>query len=220
MKDSKAEAIKIIGVGQGASRIVDRMYRKGIPGVSFLACDVNFDSSGLLEAPRYRLGRSVTIGIGSPGSPDKGKKAAEDSLDDIKKLLADGAQTVIVISCMGGGTGTGAAPVIAKTAMKMGLFVVGVITVPFRFEELERSLWAIRGANSINGCVHFLSVLNNQLINSVYPDYSATELFNEVDNVLVNAVESLVGIIADSQPATDPAAILTDRFDIKDFIDY
>jgi cell division protein FtsZ len=136
--------IKVIGVGGGGGNAVNHMYKEGIHDVTFVLC--NTDNQALAESPvpvKLQLGRSITEGLGAGNKPERASAAAEESIEDIKTLLSDGTKMVFITAGMGGGTGTGAAPVIAKTAKEMDILTVGIVTIPFLFEGEKKIIQAL-----------------------------------------------------------------------------
>lgn len=188
--------IKVIGVGGGGGNAVTHMFKEGIKGVTFALC--NTDNQVLARSPipvKLQLGPTVTHGLGAGSEPLKAEKAAEESMDDIRALLGDGTQMVFITAAMGGGTGTGAAPVVARVAKEMGILTVGIVTIPFLFEGKEKIIQAIEGVEKIRENVDALMIINNERLRSIYPDFSFINAFAKADDTLSIAAKSIVEII-------------------------
>jgi cell division protein FtsZ len=185
--------IKVIGVGGGGCNAVNSMFNKGIHDVSFIVC--NTDKKALDDSPvpsKLQLGKE---GLGAGNKPEAGKKAAEESLDSIKTMLNDGTKMVFITAGMGGGTGTGAAPIIAKTAKEMGILTVGIVTIPFRWEGVIKIDKALDGVEEMSKNVDALLVINNERLREIYPDLTVLDAFAKADDTLCNAARSIAEII-------------------------
>ncbi len=185
--------IKVIGVGGGGGNAVNHMYREGIHDVNFVVC--NTDSKALCDSPvpeRLQLGRE---GLGAGNRPEVGKQAAEESLEQIHTMLGDGTKMVFITAGMGGGTGTGAAPVIAREAKAMGILTVGIVTIPFRFEGNKKIDKALDGVEEISKHVDALLVINNERLRELYADLTLPSAFEMADNTLSVAARSIAEII-------------------------
>ncbi|MCQ2213579.1 MAG: cell division protein FtsZ [Bacteroidaceae bacterium] len=185
--------IKVIGVGGGGSNAVNHMYNEGIHDVTFVVC--NTDNKALQDSPvpdKIQLG---TEGLGAGNRPERARKATEESLDDIKRMLSDGTRMVFVTAGMGGGTGTGAAPIIAKTAKEMGILTVGIVTIPFRWEGNRKIDQALDGVEEISKNVDALLVINNERLREIYQQMSIVDAFAKADDTLCNAAKSIAEII-------------------------
>lgn len=185
--------IKVIGVGGGGGNAVNHMYREGIHEVTFVVC--NTDNQALDESPvpiKLQLGKE---GLGAGNRPERARKAAEESIDDIKGMLNDGCKMVFITAGMGGGTGTGAAPIIAKTAKEMGILTVGIVTIPFLFEGNKKIDQALDGVEAISKHVDALLVINNERLRDVYSDLSLMNAFGKADDTLSVAAKSIAEII-------------------------
>ena len=185
--------IKVIGVGGGGGNAVNHMYEEGIQHVSFALC--NTDKQALEKSPipmKLQLGKS---GLGAGSIPEKAYRNAEESIDSIKELLSDGTKLVFITAGMGGGTGTGAAPVVAKTAKEMGILTVGIVTIPFLFESKAKILQALKGVDEISKNVDALLVINNERLRAIYPDFTMINAFKTADDTLTIAAKSIVDII-------------------------
>lgn len=188
--------IKVVGVGGGGSNAVQNMYRKGIHNVSFAVC--NTDIQALNNSPipkKIQLGNKITEGLGAGNDPDVARRAAEESREEITNLFNDGTKMVFITAGMGGGTGTGAAPVVAEIAKELGILTVGIVTIPFRFEMTGKIKQALRGVIEISKHVDALLVINNQRLIDIYPKLNVTEGFRIVDDVLTTATKSIAEII-------------------------
>lgn len=186
--------IKVIGVGGGGCNAVSRMFNEGIQGVSFAVC--NTDSASLKNSPvpvKLQLGS----GLGAGNKPEVGRAEAESSIDSIEQLLDDQTKMVFVTATMGGGTGTGAAPVVAKVAKDRGLLTIGVVTIPFYFEHKRKIVKALRGVDELRKNVDAMLIVNNERLCDVYSDsgMSLKDALAEADNVLKNAVKGISELI-------------------------
>ena len=188
--------IKVVGVGGGGSNAVHNMYKKGIHNVSFAVC--NTDLQAMCNSPipkKLQLGEKLTEGLGAGNDPAVARQAAEESREEIKKMFDDGTKMAFITAGMGGGTGTGAAPVVAEIARSMGILTVGIVTIPFRFELKTKIKQALRGVIEISKQVDALIVINNQRLIDIYPKMSVDEGFKTVDEVLTTATKSIAEII-------------------------
>ena len=202
--------IRVVGVGGGGSNAVNRMIGSGVSGVEFVA--VNTDSQALLlaDAPtRIRIGEKLTRGLGAGGNPEQGEKAAEESVEDLFQTI-NGADMVFVTAGMGGGTGTGAAPVIARIAREMGALTIGVVTRPFTFEGAKRSKNAEQGIERLKEHVDTLIVIpNDRLLELTDRRMSLTESFLMADDILRQGIQGISELI------TIPGLINLDFADVK-----
>lgn len=188
--------IKVIGVGGGGSNAVHNMYRKGIHNVSFAVC--NTDIQALQNSPipkKIQLGETITEGLGAGNDPEVARRAAEESREEITALFNDGTKMAFITAGMGGGTGTGAAPVVAEIAKSLGILTVGIVTIPFKFEMTGKIKQALKGVIEISKHVDALLVINNQRLIDIYPKLNVTEGFRIVDDVLTTATKSIAEII-------------------------
>ena len=188
--------IKVIGVGGGGGNAVNHMYREGIHDVTFVLC--NTDNQALAESPvpvKLQLGRSITQGLGAGNRPERARDAAEESIDDIKEQLNDGTKMVFITAGMGGGTGTGAAPVIARIAKEMDILTVGIVTIPFIFEGEKKIIQALDGVERIAQHVDALLVINNESLREIYADLTFMNAFGKADDTLSIAAKSIAEII-------------------------
>ena len=188
--------IKVIGVGGGGNNALKHMYEKGIKGVDFVVC--NTDAQALAENPvanKIQLGVRETEGLGAGADPEVGRKAAEESIDEIKAMLGNNTKMVFITAGMGGGTGTGAAPVIAKIAREMGILTVGIVTVPFSFEGPRRLRQAEQGVEELRANVDSLIVINNDKLRQQFGDLGFKSGFAKADEVLSNAAKGMAEVI-------------------------
>lgn len=185
--------IKVIGVGGGGGNAVNHMYREGIHDVSFVLC--NTDNQALNDSPvpvHLQLGKE---GLGAGNRPAKAKQAAEESIEDIKALFNDGTRMAFITAGMGGGTGTGAAPVIARVSKDMDILTVGIVTIPFRFEGTRKIDQALDGVDEMAKNVDALLVINNERLREIYPDLTVLDAFGKADDTLSVAAKSIAEII-------------------------
>ena len=185
--------IKVIGVGGGGGNAVNHMYREGIHDVNFVVC--NTDSKALADSPvqtRLQLGNE---GLGAGNRPERARQAAEESIEEIRQMLNDGTKMVFITAGMGGGTGTGAAPVIAREAKAMDILTVGIVTIPFLFEGNKKIDQALDGVEEIAKQVDALLVINNERLREIYPDLNVLSAFEMADNTLSIAARSIAEII-------------------------
>lgn len=191
--DRQNSIIKVIGVGGGGGNAVNNMYKQGIHDVSFVVC--NTDAQALKDSPvpeRLQLGSE---GLGAGNQPEKARLAAEESIDDIKAMLSDGTKMDFITAGMGGGTGTGAAPVIAQVSKELGILTVGIVTIPFKFEGDKKIDQALDGVDEMAKHVDALLVINNERLRKVYPDLSLLNGFAKADDTLSVAAKSIAEII-------------------------
>ncbi len=188
--------IKVIGVGGGGGNAVSHMYKEGIHDVTFVLCNTDNQALNRSDVPvKLSLGRAITQGLGAGNKPERAMMAAEESIDDIRKMLNDGTKMVFITAGMGGGTGTGAAPVIARIAKDMGILTVGIVTIPFVFEGERKIIQALNGVEEISKCVDALLVINNERLREIYSDLSITNAFGRADDTLTIAAKSIAEII-------------------------
>ena len=194
VEDKSKNIIKVIGVGGGGCNAVRNMYNENINGVTLAVC--NTDSKSLAPSPvpvKILLGE----GLGAGGQPEIGRSEAEKNVDDIKTLLSDGTKMVFVTASLGGGTGTGAAPVVASVAKEMGILTVGVVTIPFYFEKSQKIIKALKGVDELRKHVDAMLIINNERLCDVYADsnISVKESFARADNILKEAVMGIAELI-------------------------
>ena len=185
--------IKVIGVGGGGGNAVNHMYREGIHDVTFVLC--NTDNQALNDSPVPVHLQLCKEGLGAGNKPEKARAAAEESLDDIKKMLSDGTRMAFITAGMGGGTGTGAAPVIARISKELGILTVGIVTIPFRFEGDRKIDQALDGVEEMSKHVDALLVINNERLREIYPELTVLDAFGKADDTLSVAAKSIAEII-------------------------
>ena len=193
---NQSNVIKVIGVGGGGSNAVNHMFKRGIKGVDFVVC--NTDAQALHSSPvttKIQLGASLTEGLGAGANPDVGEQAALESMEDIKAMLSTNAKMVFITVGMGGGTGTGAAPVIAKIAKEMDLLTIGIVTIPFSFEGKMRNEQAQRGIERLREHIDSLVVINNNKLREVYGNLGFKAGFAKADEVLSTAATGIAEVI-------------------------
>ena len=185
--------IKVIGVGGGGGNAVNHMYREGIHDVTFVLC--NTDNQALNDSPvpvHLQLGKE---GLGAGNKPEKARKAAEESIEDVRKMLNDGTRMAFITAGMGGGTGTGAAPAIARVSKELDILTVGIVTIPFRFEGDRKIDQALDGVEEMSKHVDALLVINNERLREIYPELSLLDAFSKADDTLSVAAKSIAEII-------------------------
>lgn len=188
--------IKVIGVGGGGGNAVNHMYKQGIRDVNFVIC--NTDAQAMESSPvenRVQLGASLTEGRGAGNKPQVGKEAALENIDDVKTALSENTKMVFITAGMGGGTGTGGAPVIAKACKDAGYLTVAIVTIPFKNEGRRRIKQAINGIAELEQYVDSLLVINNERIREMYGDFGISEAFAKADNILAIAAKGIAEII-------------------------
>ena len=208
MPKNQSNGIKVIGVGGGGSNAINYMYNKGINGVDYVIC--NTDAQALENSPvpnKVQLGINLTEGMGAGADPKIGEKAAIESLDVIKKMLDNNTKMVFITAGMGGGTGTGAAPIISSLAMEMGILTVGIVTMPFIFEGKIRTEQANLGLEKLRGSVDSLVVINNNKLREMYGNLGVKEGFTKADEVLATAAKGIAEVITNHY---------TQNIDLKD----
>lgn len=192
----KSSIIKVIGVGGGGSNAVNHMYEEGVAGVDFFIC--NTDSQDLEMSPvpnKIQIGNNLTEGLGAGSDPEMGKKSAMESINRIQEVLRTNTKMVFITAGMGGGTGTGAAPVIAKVAKDMGILSVGIVTLPFEFEGPGRINQAKEGIENIRPYVDALLIISNDRIFEMYGELRYREAYAKADNILCTAAKGIAEII-------------------------
>ncbi len=209
-QQSNSSIIKVIGVGGGGSNAVNHMYKQGIKGVDFIVCNTDQQALDMSPVPvKLVLGASLTKGRGAGSLPEVGKNAAIETIEDIKAILANNTEMVFITAGMGGGTGTGAAPVIAQAAKEMGILTVGIITIPFGFEGKKRKLQAEEGLSALKANVDTLLIISNDKLREIYGNLKVTEAFGHADDILTTAAKGIADII------TTTLQINTDINDVK-----
>lgn len=195
-KDSSS-IIKVIGVGGGGSNAVNHMFRQGIKGVDFVVCNTDQQALDVSPVPlKVQLGSSLTEGRGAGSLPEVGMNAAIENLDDIREILEKNTKMVFVTAGMGGGTGTGAAPVIAKLAKELGILTVGIVTVPFVFEGRKRRQQAEEGIERMREAVDTLLIINNDKLREMFGNLTLGNAFSQADDVLTTAAKGIAEVIS------------------------
>lgn len=192
-KVNNPSIIKVIGVGGGGGNAVNHMFNEGIHDVTYVLC--NTDNKALQDSPvpyKLQLGKD---GLGAGNRPQKARQAALDSIEEIKEMLNDGTRMVFITAGMGGGTGTGAAPIIAQCAKDSGILTVGIVTIPFKFEGKKKILQALDGVEEISKHVDALLVINNERLRELYPELTLLNAFAKADDTLSVAAKSIAEII-------------------------
>ncbi|MBL6655180.1 MAG: cell division protein FtsZ [Flavobacteriaceae bacterium] len=193
---NKSNVMKVMGVGGGGSNAVNYMYKQGIKGVDFIVC--NTDSQALEQSPvpnKIQLGVNLTEGLGAGANPEIGKLAALESYEELKNLLETQTKMLFITAGMGGGTGTGAAPIIAEMAKEFDILTVGIVTIPFNFEGKNRELQAIKGLEKLKRSVDSLIIINNNKLREVYGNLGFKEGFSKADEVLATAAKGVAQVI-------------------------
>jgi cell division protein FtsZ len=206
----KVNIIKVIGVGGGGGNAVNHMFKLGIHNVDFVVC--NTDSQALANSPvpvKVQLGASLTEGRGAGNKPETGRDAAIENLEDVKSVLQPDTKMVFITAGMGGGTGTGGAPVIAKLCQELGFLTVGIVTIPFRNEGKRRIRQAVEGIQEMERHVDSLLVINNERIREMYGDFPISQAFAKADDVLAIAAKGIAEII------TVPGYVNVDFADVE-----
>ncbi len=194
--ENRSSIIKVVGVGGGGGNAVTYMYQQGIHNVNFMIC--NTDAQALEKSPvpvKIQLGKHKTEGLGAGNKPEVGREAALDSLDEIREVLDTGTKMVFVTAGMGGGTGTGAAPVIARIAKELGILTVAIVTIPFRFEGEQRFKQALEGIKELKDHVDSLLIINNEKLREMYGNLKIRDAFSKADNVLTMAAKGIAELI-------------------------
>ena len=193
---NRSNVIKVIGIGGGGGNAINYMFQQGIMGVDFVIC--NTDSQALEKSAvpiKIQLGASLTEGLGAGANPDVGRQAAQESLEDVKTLLSTQTKMIFITAGMGGGTGTGAAPIIAKMAREMDILTVGIVTMPFQFEGKIRLEQAQKGLEELKSSVDSLIVINNNKLREVYGNLGFKAGFAKADEVLATAARGIAEVI-------------------------
>ena len=191
--EEKHSIIKVIGVGGGGGNAANHMYREGIHEVTYVVC--NTDKKALNDSPvpnHLQLGKD---GLGAGNNPAVGRQRAEESIEEIRQMLSDGTRMVFITAGMGGGTGTGAAPIIAQCAKDLGILTVGIVTIPFKFEGNKKINQALDGVEEIAKHVDALLVINNERLREIYPELTVINAFAKADDTLSIAAKSIAEII-------------------------
>ena len=210
MLKEKSSIIKVIGVGGGGGNAVNHMYRQGITGVDFIICNTDAQALELSPIPnKVQLGASLTEGMGAGSIPEVGKNSAIENIDDIKQMLGVNTKMLFITAGMGGGTGTGASPIIAKAAREMDILTVGIITTPFAFEGKRRKMQAEEGMEELKKYVDSFLVISNDRLRQIFGNLTLGSAFAQADNILTTAAKGIAEII------TLPGYINVDFKDVR-----
>lgn len=193
---NESPIIKVLGVGGGGSNAVTHMYNQGIVGVDFAIC--NTDAQAMQQSPvptKIQLGPELTEGRGAGSKPAVGKLACEESIEEVRQYLNNNCKMLFITAGMGGGTGTGAAPIIARTAREMGILTVGIVTLPFTFEGRRRSNQGMDGLNELKANVDTIIIISNDKLRQIYGNLSISNAFGQADNILTTAAKGIAEII-------------------------
>ncbi|MFM6976342.1 MAG: cell division protein FtsZ [Sphingobacteriaceae bacterium] len=210
MSKEKSSIIKVIGVGGGGGNAVNHMYRQGITGVDFIICNTDAQALELSPIPnKVQLGASLTEGMGAGSIPEVGKNSAIENIDDIKQMLGSNTKMLFITAGMGGGTGTGASPIIAKAAKEMDILVVGIVTTPFSFEGKRRKMQAEEGLEEIKKYVDSFLVISNDRLREIFGNLTLGSAFGQADDILTTAAKGIAEII------TIPGYINVDFKDVR-----
>ena len=198
-EDVTNDIIKVIGVGGGGGNAVNYMYKQQIPHIQFVVCNTDKQALDRSDVPKHvLLGYNITKGLGAGNVPEVGRQCAEASEEEIRALFDDKTEMVFITATMGGGTGTGAAPVVARLAKEAGMLTIGIVTVPFYFEGEKKILKALEGAKELKKHVDALLVINNENLIELYKDWNFFNAFHKADDTLANAARSISEIISES----------------------
>jgi len=192
----KSSIIKVIGVGGGGSNAVNHMFQQGITGVDFIICNTDAQALDISPVPiKIQLGKSLTEGLGAGSKPEIGRNAAIESIDDLREMLEKNTKMLFITAGMGGGTGTGAAPVIAEAARELGILTVGIVTIPFSWEGPRRKTTATEGLDALRQNVDTLLVVNNDKLREIYGNLPVGQAFTHADDVLTIGAKGIAEII-------------------------
>ncbi|HWZ22170.1 MAG TPA: cell division protein FtsZ, partial [Cytophagaceae bacterium] len=196
IQDSHKSIIKVIGVGGGGSNAVNYMYRQGIKDVEFMVCNTDSQHLKVCEVPnKIQIGINLTKGLGAGARPEKGREAALENKEDIRAILSDSTKMVFITAGMGGGTGTGAAPVVAKIARELDILTIGIVTLPFRWEGNGKKGQASNGIAEMKECCDTVIVINNDKLQELYGKLQIKESFDKANDVLLTAAKSIAEVI-------------------------
>ena len=210
MLKEKSSIIKVIGVGGGGGNAVNHMYKQGITGVDFIICNTDAQALELSPIPnKVQLGASLTEGMGAGSIPEVGKNSAIENIDDIKQMLGTNTKMLFITAGMGGGTGTGASPIIAKAARELDILTVGIITTPFSFEGKRRKMQAEEGLEELKKYVDSFLVISNDRLRQIFGNLTLGSAFAQADNILTTAAKGIAEII------TLPGYINVDFKDVR-----
>lgn len=210
MLKEKSSIIKVIGVGGGGGNAVNHMYRQGITGVDFIICNTDAQALELSPIPnKVQLGASLTEGMGAGSIPEVGKNSAIENIDDIKEMLGSNTKMLFITAGMGGGTGTGASPIIAKAAKELDILTVGIVTTPFSFEGKRRKMQAEDGLEEMKKYVDSFLVISNDRLREIFGNLTLGSAFGQADDILTTAAKGIAEII------TIPGYINVDFKDVR-----
>ena len=210
MLKEQSAIIKVIGVGGGGGNAVNHMYNQGISGVDFIVCNTDAQALELSPIPnKVQLGASLTEGMGAGADPDVGENSAIESIEDIKRMLGSNTKMLFITAGMGGGTGTGASPVLAKAAKELGILTVAIITTPFAFEGKRRRMQAEEGLNELKKYVDSYLVISNDQLRDIFGNLTMTAAFAKADDILTTAAKGIAEII------TIPGYVNVDFKDVR-----
>jgi cell division protein FtsZ len=210
MLKEKSSIIKVIGVGGGGGNAVNHMYKQGITGVDFIICNTDAQALELSPIPnKVQLGASLTEGMGAGSIPEVGKNSAIENIDDIKQMLGSNTKMLFITAGMGGGTGTGASPIIAKAARELDILTVGIITTPFSFEGKRRKMQAEEGMEELKKYVDSFLVISNDRLRQIFGNLTLGSAFAQSDDILTTAAKGIAEII------TLPGYINVDFKDVR-----
>lgn len=196
IKISNDSIIKVIGVGGGGGNAVNHMFRKGIEDVTFMVCNTDYQDLEVSPVPiKIQIGEEKTNGLGAGGNPEIGFEAAQESIDLIKHHLSDNTKMVFITAGMGGGTGTGASPVVAQVASELNILTIGIVTIPFAFEGKNKIIQALKGIAKLSEHVDALLVINNEKLKDIYSDLGLSNAFEKADDILSNSAKAIAEII-------------------------
>ncbi len=210
MLKEQSAIIKVIGVGGGGGNAVNHMYKQGISGVDFIVCNTDAQALELSPIPnKVQLGASLTEGMGAGADPDVGENSAIESIEDIKRMLGSNTKMLFITAGMGGGTGTGASPVLAKAAKELGILTVAIITTPFAFEGKRRRMQAEEGLGELKKYVDSYLVISNDRLRDIFGNLTMTAAFAKADDILTTAAKGIAEII------TIPGYVNVDFKDVR-----
>ncbi len=196
MEQKKGSMIKVVGVGGGGSNAVNHMYDLGIKGVEFVVCNTDSQALELSKVPiKVQLGPNLTGGMGAGNVPEKGRQACIESIDDVRRFLEDGTKMLFLTAGLGGGTGTGATPIIAKVSRELGILTIAIVTLPFAFEGRKRKAQALEGLQELKNNVDAIIVIGNDKLRGMHASKTLSEAFANADNVLSTAAKGIAEII-------------------------
>jgi cell division protein FtsZ len=202
--------IKVIGVGGGGSNAVNYMYNKGIKDVEFIVCNTDVQALNMSAVPaKLQIGTGLTEGLGAGANPEVGREAAIESREEIRELLSHGTKMLFITAGMGGGTGTGAAPIIAEIARELGILTVAIVTAPFSFEGKKKRQYADTGLNALRDMCDTVLIISNDKLREIYGNLKMSEAFSQADNILATAAKGIAELI------TVPQYVNVDFEDVK-----